>query len=154
MTHSVTFCRSSRGGLSHSHLQQRQDGGEPLCSGSGFFLMNVSNFGDYFRRIGMRPPDRRTDIPPLSCCWADNSHLCQLRSIYFILCGMRLSFNNSAYLMFSESLCFIKNKFSCFMCFWRLFYVFIAGISQADGTSWSACCDNDCAVRDSFMDSN
>ena len=118
-----------RRNVAYSHLQLRQDGGEPLCSGSGFsFLLNVSTFSDCFRRIRMRPPERQIAIPlaptvqqitvswpanrhpPLSYCSTDHCQLSQLRSIYFAPCGMRHSANNCAYLL-SETLSFIKIYF-------------------------------------------
>jgi len=49
---------------------------------------------------------------------------------------------------------FYSNIRSSFTCFCRLFCIFVAGISEARGTSWSADGDNESAVRYSFMGSN
>jgi hypothetical protein len=162
MTHSVTFCRSSRGGMLHTVTYSRGKMVANRCVRDlDFFLLSFSTFSDFAtNRDEITWPANRH--PPLSCCRADHSQLSQLRSTYFAFCGMRHSFNNLAYLMFLESLCFITNKFSCFMCFWRLFYIFFAGISQARGTSWSAYCDNELlcvpvlwkVTGDSIMGSN
>jgi len=63
MTHSVTFCRSSRGGMLVTVTYSRGKIVANCCVRHLDFLISVSTFSDCFRRIGMRPLDRRIDIP-------------------------------------------------------------------------------------------
>jgi len=62
MTHSVTFCRSSRGGMLHTVTYSRGKMVANRCVRHLDFLISVSPFSDCFRRIGMRPPGWRVGL--------------------------------------------------------------------------------------------
>lgn len=67
-----------------------------------------------------------SQLQQLFCCFVFHPQLSQVKLFALVVYGVRLSFNSFVY--------FVKIKFQEFGDFYIVFYISVAGISQAAGT--------------------